>query len=53
MYGSYIFEFSVNNDIGKKITMIKGVPGYLLAYFLTLIVIKLNISVEQSSDNNI
>jgi hypothetical protein len=38
MYGSYIFEFSVNNDIGKKITMIKGVPGYLLAYFLTLII---------------
>ena len=39
MCGSYIFEFSVIKDMGKKLTMIKRrIPGYLLAYLLTLIV---------------
>ena len=46
--GSYMFEFSVNKDMKERITMIKGeLPAHPLAYFLTLLVKELEISVEQ------
>jgi hypothetical protein len=48
IYGSYVFEFSVSKDLGKKNSNNKRrIPTYLLAYLLTLIVKKLKISVEQ------
>jgi hypothetical protein len=47
--GSYMFEFSVNKDMGKNKNKNRKrrILTYLLAYLLTLIVKELKISVKQ------
>jgi hypothetical protein len=44
--GSYMFEFSVSEDMKKINNDTRIIPTYLLAYLLTLIVKNLKISVE-------
>ena len=44
--GSYMFEFSVSNDMKRNNNDKKRIPTYLLAYILTPIIKELKISVE-------